>query len=254
MADPIVVDFEGFANKRPVLAGVLVEGAFKQFAFVDVEPGIETAAHARGVRCTTLPAFCRWLVWRARREGRAIGGFSSHERHMIASVLGGWPAGLVYRDVLKVAKAWRRASHPAEEQRLRRKRARMRDRQVFGAGSYGNGLVDFMRLRGVRIPANYGLRRTTARLGRVLGQCARHGSFEQVTPRTKAAWTSVLAHNHCDCIWAARLLEPHVDTPPSHCRTWASTSVPSFRRRAAHPAKLPAAAECCWRPETHAIS
>jgi hypothetical protein len=207
MADPIVVDFEGFADKRPVLAGVLVDGAFEQFAFRDVEPGIETAARARGVRCTTLPAFCRWLVRRACREGRAIGGFSSHEKHMIADVLGGWPAGLVYQDALKAARAWRRALHPAEERRLQRKRDRLKSRRVFGASSHGNGLVDFVRLRGDRIPANYGLRRTTARLGRVLGQCERHGGFERVTPRTKAAWTSVLAHNRCDCVWAARLLE-----------------------------------------------
>lgn len=206
MADPIVVDFEGFADKRPVLAGVLVDGCFGQFAFCDVEPAIATAAHARGVRCTTLPAFCRWLVWRARREDRPIGGYSEHEKGMMADVLGELPAGLVYRDALKVAKAWRRTAHPAEDLRLKRKRARLKGQQVFGASRHGNGLVDFMRLGGVRIPANYGLRRTTARLGRVIDQCVRRGAFDRVTPRTKAAWTGVLAHNRCDCVWTARLL------------------------------------------------
>jgi hypothetical protein len=89
MADPIVVDFEGFADKRPVLAGILVDGAFQQFAFVDVEPGIETAARARRVECTAFASFCAELVARARCEGRGIAGFSNHERDEIAAGLGG---------------------------------------------------------------------------------------------------------------------------------------------------------------------
>ena len=49
MADPITVDFEGCAKGRPLLAGVLVEREFRQFAFTDVEPGIAMAARACGL-------------------------------------------------------------------------------------------------------------------------------------------------------------------------------------------------------------
>ena len=70
--EPIVVDFEGFADRRPVLAGVLVGRTFTQTAFTDVEPGIALAARGRRLECTAFPEFCAALIERARREQRAI--------------------------------------------------------------------------------------------------------------------------------------------------------------------------------------
>ena len=165
--EPIVVDFEGFADRRPVLAGVLVGRSFTQTAFTDVEPGIALAARGRRLECTEFPAFCAALIERARREQRAISGFSRHERTRIADGLGGaWPEDVEYIDAKKRAKAWRSARHPdaaanvgPERQRLRQKGER--------CGNLGNRLVDFVRLAGDEVPSGYddgkGHRHTAAR-------------------------------------------------------------------------------------------
>ena len=72
MNDPIVVDFEGFTGKPPVLVGVLVDGVFAQTAFTDVEPALAMAAQAKGLKCGEFAGFCRELIKRARAERRAI--------------------------------------------------------------------------------------------------------------------------------------------------------------------------------------
>ena len=62
MNEPIVVDFEGFADRRTALAGVRVGRSFTQTAFTDVEPGIALAARGRRLECTAFPEFCATLI------------------------------------------------------------------------------------------------------------------------------------------------------------------------------------------------
>ena len=202
MADPIMVDFEGFANKRPVLAGVLVDGAFQQFAFVDVEPVIEVAARARRLECMEFASFCAELVGRARRERRGIAGFSTHERDWIASGLGGcWPADVEYIDAKRCAKAWRSRRHPEAAARVHVDRTRMRQAKER-CRNHGNRLIDFVRLAGIEVPDDYGDQRVTAALRRVLQQSSRHTRFGGYAQGVKDAWSAVLRHNRCDCRWA----------------------------------------------------
>ena len=202
MRDPIVVDFEGFANTRPVLAGVLVDGRCTQTAFTDVEPGIEVAARARRLECMEFASFCAELVGRARREGRGIAGFSSHERDWIASGLGGcWPADVEYVDAKRCAKAWRSRRHPEAAERVHVDRTRMRQAEEWCRG-HGNRLVDFVRLAGLDLPDDYGDQRVTAALRRVLQQSSRRARFGGYPQGVQDAWSAVLRHNRCDCRWA----------------------------------------------------
>ena len=202
MADPIVVDFEGFADKRPVFAGVLVDPGFRQFAFVDVEPGIEVAARARRLECMEFASFCAELVARARCEGRGIAGFSNHERDEIAAGLGGcWPADVEYIDAKRRAKAWRSRRHPEAAARVHVDRTRMRQAKEW-CRNYGNRLIDFVRLAGLDVPDDYGDQRVTAALRRVLEQSSRHTRFGGYPQGVKDAWSAVLRHNRCDCRWA----------------------------------------------------
>ena len=146
MNDPIVVDFEGFAKGRPVMAGVLVEREFRQFAFTDVAPTIAMAARACGLECSGFEAFCIAVVDRARREGRGIAGFSRHERDRLADGLGGrWPDDVAYVDAKKCAKAWRLARHPKAAAGVHAERDRMRKAGVRHGNAH-NRLVDFARL------------------------------------------------------------------------------------------------------------
>ena len=200
--EPIVVDFEGFADRRPVLAGVLVGRTFTQTAFTDVEPGIALAARGRRLKCTDFPAFCAALIERARREQRAIAGFSQHELTRIADGLGGaWPEDVEYIDAKKRAKAWRSARHPdaaasvgPERQRLRQKGER--------CGNLGNRLVDFVRLAGDEVPSGYDDGKVTDTLRRVLGQSDGRRRYRALTQGTREAWCRVLEHNRLDCVWA----------------------------------------------------
>jgi len=206
MADPIVVDFEGFANKRPVLAGVLVEGAFKQFAFVDVEPGIASAARASRVECVRFADFCAELMARAQRERRPIAGYSMHERKWIAAGLGGpWPGDVEYVDAKRSAKAWRSRRHPEAAARVHPDRERMRQANEW-RGGHGNRLVDFVRLMGSAVPADYGDRGVTGTLRRVLVHASRQGRRGGISRSTRDAWRNLLRHNRFDCRWALMLL------------------------------------------------
>jgi len=203
MSDPIVIDFEGFTSAPPVIAGVLADGVFVQSAFIDVEPSIEMAARAKQMECESLGRFCERLIDRARKEGRAICGYSSRERDAIVEALGEpWPEDVEYIDAKWCAKAWRRREHPGESERLRRVRVRMRKRNAWIPRGYGNRLVDFVRLSGTRLPSNYGDGRVTAGLSRVIEEARSKSSFGAYSPGTKRAWTRLLEHNRLDCVWA----------------------------------------------------
>ena len=202
MNDPIVVDFEGFTGKAPVLAGVLVDGVFAQAAFTDVEPALAMAAQAKGLACVEFAGFCRGLVERARAERRAICGFSIREKQCIAEALGeAWPADVDYLDAKRCAKSWRTSEHPGEGARLARVRRLRSKRGVYCRG-YGNRLVDFVRRSGERIPSNYAHGRVTATLRRVIEQARSKSSFADFPPGAKRAWTRLLEHNRLDCVWA----------------------------------------------------
>lgn len=225
MNDPIVVDFEGFAEGAPILAGVLVGDEFVQVAFNDVEPAIAMAATAKDMRCVALADFCRDLVERARVEGRAICGFSCHERDCIAeSSAAGWPADIEYIDAKRCAHAWREREHPGERERWQGLRKQMKKRKAWIPRGLGNRLVDFVRLRGTPIPSSYGYGRVTATFERVIAQSRCKASYADFPPGAKRAWTRLLSHNRLDCEWALAFIEnEHVRRTPvlhfAHVRT-----------------------------------
>jgi hypothetical protein len=206
MADPIMVDFEGFADKRPVLAGVLVDGRFTQTAFIDIEPAIAVAARACGLECADFRTFCEALIAKAREEKRAIAGFSKHERDRIAEgLVGGWPDDVRYVDAKTKAKSWRSARHPEAAAAVSPHRDHLRSagQPVRNAG---NRLIDFVQLMGVDIPPCYGDRGVTKTLRRLLAQSTRQRRYRRITPQTREAWRGLLAHNRLDCVWALKLI------------------------------------------------
>ncbi len=230
MNDPIVVDFEGFTGKPPVLVGVLVDGVFAQTAFTDVEPALAMAAQAKGLACVEFAGFCRGLVERARAERRAICGFSIREKQCIAEALGeAWPADVEYLDAKRCAKSWGRHQYPGERARLKRIVDRRRRRNAWVPRGYGNRLVDFVRLAGVRIPSNYAHGRVAATLRRIIEQARSKPSYVEFAPGAKRSWTRLLEHNRMDCVWA---------------RAFISKAAPCVRCGAA---RLPGLASECTR-------
>lgn len=206
MQDPIVVDFEGLAKGRPVMAGVLVDGEFRQVAFTDVAPAIALAARARRLECTGFAVFCAALVERARREQRAIAGFSEHERKWIADGLGGaWPGDVAFVNAKSRAKRWRSRLDPQASARVHADRMRMRQ-QGERCVTRGNRLIDFAELAGFAIPANYGAGEIASTIRRLLAQSANRRRARALTPEVWAAWRVALKHNRYDCVWARRFV------------------------------------------------
>ena len=206
MSDPIVVDFEGVRNARPVMAGVRVGREFRQLAFTDVQPGIALAARACGLECTDFAGFCASLVERARREQRAIAGFSEHELRCITDGLGGaWPDDVAYINAKTRAKAWRSRREPTAGARVHAERDRMRQ-EGERCVTEGNRLIDFVRCAGFEIPAGYGLGKVADTIRRVIEQSASRRRYRALTPEVREAWRGVLEHNRCDCLWAQRFI------------------------------------------------
>ncbi|MEQ9455595.1 MAG: hypothetical protein RLN76_13515 [Phycisphaeraceae bacterium] len=109
--------------------------------------------------------------------------------------------GVAYVNLLPLAKTWRRKEHASEHERVMKKRQKMRE-QGKRVGSYGNTLVDFMKLMKVRVPTIHAAGRSTKRLRDVLGQLERRDSYAKLTPTCKAKWTKLIEHNRLDCRFA----------------------------------------------------
>ena len=208
----IHLDFEGFKDAPPCLAGVQIDGEWSATVFGDVAPHLVPAAKAKGLAVSALDRFLERLVDQAVDEDRRIAGFSDHERRVLCD------RGLGeledrYVNTLKLARKWRGRHHPRVADSIRRRRGRVRHQGGFNRGK-GNTLVDFARLAGWPQYPAYGTETTTARLRHVMGQIERHGDYRSLTRTAKSKWTKLLGHNRWDCMASSIVAELAVSGNP----------------------------------------
>ena len=190
----VYLDFEGFKEASPVLAGLAVDG---EFAWTVLDPSMELAADAKKIQVADIKDYLSDLIARCEREDRLIIGFSRREAIAVTETLG-IELGDRYCNALKLARRWRNRVHTAEADKVRKRRARARQRGRW-VGSKDNALIAFSQLAGIQPPRDYGYRCVTSRLRHVQDQLKSRGSYERLTPTAKGKWTKLLKHNRFDC-------------------------------------------------------
>jgi hypothetical protein len=172
----VYLDFEGFVESPPSLAGLRCEDDFHQIVFDDA---LEPAAAAKGLQLAFLDDFLCELLERCRREDRRLVAITQHEK-AVAALWADVDFTSVYCDGRKVAKRWvNRAGRGAELEDW--------------------SLKSFLRFILVERPAHLGTRQATKRLGYVRAMLIKRGRYESLTPTAKGKWTKLLAHNKIDC-------------------------------------------------------
>jgi hypothetical protein len=172
----LYLDFEGFVESPPSLAGIRCEDDFHQVVFDDA---LEPAAAAKGLHLALVDNFLRELLHRCRREDRRLVAFSQHEKN-VATLWADVDLASVYCDGRKVAKRWvNRAGRGAELKEW--------------------GLKDLLRFISFERPTYLGAQQATQRLGYVRAMLIKRGRYERLTPTAKGKWTKLLAHNKIDC-------------------------------------------------------
>jgi hypothetical protein len=172
----LYLDFEGFVESPPSLAGIRCENDFHQVVFDDA---LEPAAAAKGLHLALVDNFLRELLHRCRREDRRLVAFSQHEKN-VATLWADVDLASVYCDGRKVAKRWvNRAGRGAELKEW--------------------GLKDLLRFISFERPTYLGAQQATQRLGYVRAMLIKRGRYERLTPTAKGKWTKLLAHNKIDC-------------------------------------------------------
>ncbi len=203
----IFLDFESFKNGDPLLAGVQIDGHFKQVVF---DQRLALAALHKNLELVEPTAWALSLVERAIGDDRPIVGFTETEFEGLAE-LGAELPDRRYVNARKIAKPWRRKFRPSEHKQVARnlrqfaksKSSRQRSRSH---SKEGNRLIDYTVLVGVVPPHMYAHRRVTKRLRSVLQQLDRRGAYSRLTRTAKANWTNVLDHNRFDVEGLAEML------------------------------------------------
>jgi hypothetical protein len=172
----LYLDFEGFVESPPSLAGIRCENDFHQVVFDDA---LEPAAAAKGLHLALVDNFLRELLHRCQREDRRLVAFSQHEKN-VAALWADVDLTSVYCDSRKVAKRWV-------------------NRAGRGAGLKEWGLKDLLRLISFERPTHLGAQQATQRLRYVRTMLIKRGRYERLTPTAKGKWTKLLAHNKIDC-------------------------------------------------------
>jgi hypothetical protein len=172
----LYLDFEGFVESPPSLAGIRCEDDFHQVVFDDA---LEPAAAAKGLHLALVDNFLRELLHRCQREDRRLVAFSQHEKN-VAALWADVDLTSVYCDGRKVAKRWvNRAGRGAELKEW--------------------GLKDLLRFIAFERPTHLGAQQATQRLRYVRTMLIKRGRYERLTPTAKGKWTKLLAHNKIDC-------------------------------------------------------
>lgn len=174
--DAIYVDCEGYMDSPPKLIGIQVGRELEQ---VVLDPALEQAAEAKGLRVSSLEEEVHCLLKRSMIENRLIVAYSQHERNLFrdyAQV----DLGLKYRDARMIAKYWRNKCKPA------------------GVGK-SNALKDFLKAIGYPLPPNLAEKKAAGRIKAVHDMLVRKGSYEFLTRTVKNKWTNLLKYNRIDC-------------------------------------------------------
>ncbi|MFP6769473.1 MAG: hypothetical protein VB859_14960 [Planctomycetaceae bacterium] len=203
----IFLDFESFKNGDPLLAGVRIDGHFKQ---VVLDQRLALAAFDKNLEVVEPTEWALSLVERAIEDDRLVVGFSKTELEGLAELGAELPAHR-YVNARKIAKPWRRKFRPVEHKQVARNRRKFAksksSRQQSRLHSKeGNRLIDYTVLVGIVPPHMYAHRRVTKRLRSVLQQLDRHGDYSRLTRTAKANWTNVLEHNRFDVEGLAGML------------------------------------------------
>lgn len=179
----IYLDFEGFQETPPAMAGILCADHFEQVVFDDA---LQSAAIEANCRVEYLDDEMRRLLTKCHDEKRRLVAFSQFEKdgcQLYADV----DLGEVYCDGRKVAKRW-----------INRACARNR--------LEGWELKEFLLLIEYPRPRNLGSRQTTQRLHHVRDMLQRRGEYQRLTSVAKAKWTRLLKHNRIDCFGLRELM------------------------------------------------
>lgn len=172
----IYIDFEGFEEKSPTLIGILVEDEFEQ---VVLDPQLQEAAIAKGMRQASLKEEIARLVERGKREDRFFAAYSRHELNVVQE-FAGVDLSDTFRDARKIAKKWKNKFH-----------------KEAAAGC--RSLKDYLAFIGYERGAHLGERKSTSRIKTVKEMLEKRVEFKKLTPTAKAKWTKLLDHNEIDC-------------------------------------------------------
>ncbi|MHC4934175.1 MAG: hypothetical protein ACYTGV_18535 [Planctomycetota bacterium] len=175
-AEGLYLDFEGFQDAPPALAGVLVGERFRQFTF---DPMLRPAAEARGCVPSDWSEWVAWLDTKCTTEGRRLVGFTQHELNVLRD-FGGLDVSSYYADGHKIARRWKNRCYPDEE---------------IGGWDFQS----FMEFIENLPPRHFRGRNAALRLRYVLDQLEKKREFDRITPVAKAKWTKLLHYNRFDC-------------------------------------------------------
>src|SRR5690349_6227342 len=78
----IYIDFEGFEGKSPALLGVLIGDSLEQ---IILDPELRLAAHAKGLRTSSLIQEAVRLRTLSTDQERLIVAYSQHERNLLVT-------------------------------------------------------------------------------------------------------------------------------------------------------------------------
>lgn len=194
----VYLDFESHKEGPPFLAGILVEGEFRQVTF---DPQLQTAAQEapRGTEVATLTEFVDELLSLCETEGRRLVGYSKKELHDIAATGENRlrRARTHYADANKIAKSWMHRAHSrrlAEMQAAVKKQKNRWTKRVGLKDYVATDLVDFdipKHLRKTSLPTN------AART--VRKQLELRGAYARLAKHAKRRWTTLLQYNETDC-------------------------------------------------------
>ena len=174
--EAVYVAFEGFQNREPTLAGVLIEDDFLQYV---CDRTFKPAAAAKDMLFADFADLVRELESRCRSEDRLLIGWSSDELTALADHSDTDASG-VYREARATAEQWMTLCHPDEKSRDWR-------------------LTDLLPLVDYPRPSHLGYQKSAKRLRAVRDMIERKGSFEDLTGTVKGQWTKLLQHNETEC-------------------------------------------------------
>jgi hypothetical protein len=175
----IYLDFEGFEEQKPALAGVLIDDNFQQ---VVLDPALKNAAEAKELRIESLDSLIDRLLAECERNSRFIIAFSIYEQDVIRRELG-IDISTRYKNALRFARRWKAKYLP--EVTLEK-----------------NSLDEFLQLPevGYEVPGHLEKGQATKWLRSVLGGLEKRSEYSKLTPKQRESWDSLLEYNRHDVL------------------------------------------------------
>ncbi len=171
----IFLDFEGFIDAPPSLAGLLYQGNFQQIVLTESLQGCE--GHSN-LTYLTIEDFFERLMEKVVNQDLMIVAYTSREMSVFEEY-GYSEIQDHYYDAHKVLKKWFNKNHYD---------SRPRPFDLYSVLKYFEFPLK-----------NYGNRQTTQRIRYMEDQLVRHdGDFTKVTPVAKQKWSKVLNYNKQD--------------------------------------------------------